>query len=299
MSSKKNIPIYSDFNSSLRHLHLEEVDSKKLFYITKWEYKENFKIIYPLSRQNYYDITFFIEADFTHHLDTESFSLKNNSLHLITPGQAEHFETESLARPKGYAIYFYPEFLFGDFPQQKLFTELTFLRKENNNVFELSAQQSIEMQSLFQTMLIEQKNIQDHYAILKHYLLIILYKLKQIGTKDVAKEIQYAQTNKKIASAFQTLVSKNFLNNTSIEGYADILIITPKHLSEIVKLELGKTPKQIIQETLLLEAKLLLRHSTMNISEITFHLNFHDVSHFTKFFKNQTSTSPSQFRKKI
>ena len=84
MIHKKQIPTYSDFNESLQHLHLQSyiTEKQKLFHIFKWHYTTPSQpIIYPLSRQEYYDITFFVKADFTHHINAVKYSLKNNSLH--------------------------------------------------------------------------------------------------------------------------------------------------------------------------------------------------------------------------
>ncbi|MCG8386374.1 MAG: helix-turn-helix transcriptional regulator, partial [Cytophagales bacterium] len=57
-----------------------------------------------------------------------------------------------------------------------------------------------------------------------------------------------------------------------------------------------KSTSKIIQERILQEAKILLKHSAWNISEIAYALGFNEVTHFNKFFKQQLSLTPSSFR---
>jgi len=58
-----------------------------------------------------------------------------------------------------------------------------------------------------------------------------------------------------------------------------------------------KTAKRIITEYLILESKSLLNQSTKTINDIAFQLGFNDTSNFIAFFKKNTSSTPSQYRK--
>jgi AraC-like DNA-binding protein len=44
------------------------------------------------------------------------------------------------------------------------------------------------------------------------------------------------------------------------------------------------------------EAKILLKQTDWNISEIAYSLGFEEVAHFSNFFKRQTSLAPLVFR---
>lgn len=47
---------------------------------------------------------------------------------------------------------------------------------------------------------------------------------------------------------------------------------------------------------MILEAKNLLKYSTMSIQEISYSLNFPNQSFFGKYFKNHTGQTPSEYR---
>ena len=68
------------------------------------------------------------------------------------------------------------------------------------------------------------------------------------------------------------------------------------HLNRAVKEITEKTTSNIIAERILQEAKIMLKHSEWNVSEIANALGFTEVSHFNSFFKNKVQTSPLKYR---
>lgn len=55
----------------------------------------------------------------------------------------------------------------------------------------------------------------------------------------------------------------------------------------------------MIQEKIILEAKRLLLHSTLNVAQVGYRLGFEDPSYFVKYFKRHSKQSPLEFRKSI
>ena len=60
----------------------------------------------------------------------------------------------------------------------------------------------------------------------------------------------------------------------------------------------GLPAATIISNRVILEAKRLLVNKEISVTEISYLLNFQDVSYFVKFFKKYTDFTPEQFRKK-
>ena len=69
------------------------------------------------------------------------------------------------------------------------------------------------------------------------------------------------------------------------------------HLNKALKETIGKTTSQVIGERILQEAKILLKQTDLNISEIAYALGFSEATHFNSFFKKHTQISPSKFRR--
>uniref|UniRef100_UPI004055F487 helix-turn-helix domain-containing protein n=1 Tax=Alistipes sp. TaxID=1872444 RepID=UPI004055F487 len=101
-----------------------------------------------------------------------------------------------------------------------------------------------------------------------------------------------------IFEEFTTLLQQYNKQERNVSFYAKKMGITPKYLSSIVKDVSGKTAARWIDESVILEAKSLLKYSGLSIQEIAYQLNFSTQSFFGKYFKQHTGTSPSRFKHK-
>jgi len=99
-----------------------------------------------------------------------------------------------------------------------------------------------------------------------------------------------------IIRKFNLLVEANFRTEHSVSFYAQQLCKSPKTLSNLFAIYNDKTPSQLIQERILIEAKRLLTYTTKSVKQITFELGFEDVAYFSNYFKKHTSLSPIEFR---
>lgn len=80
-----------------------------------------------------------------------------------------------------------------------------------------------------------------------------------------------------------------------IKDLADLLFVSPKHLSNTIQEVLGKSPCDIYEERLIEISKELLLTTNKPISHIAQTLTY-DPSNFTKFFKSFEGKTPKQFR---
>lgn len=118
------------------------------------------------------------------------------------------------------------------------------------------------------------------------------------STQGASNRISNGISNReKIAQAFRKLVAEHFPEHKEVAFYATALHITPKYLSEVLQAELGKPAKAFIDEYVVMEAKSLLKQTSLSIQEICYWLGFEDASHFNKSFKKLTNTTPTEYRK--
>lgn len=107
------------------------------------------------------------------------------------------------------------------------------------------------------------------------------------------------QTNcERILRDFLFLLERYHKTERSIKFYAAQMKLTPKYLSTSVKMASGKTCSKWIEDYVLLEAKMLLKQGSLNVGEISEHLNFPTQSMFGRFFKQATGITPKKYKEK-
>ncbi|WP_343743814.1 helix-turn-helix domain-containing protein [Chitinophaga sp.] len=159
------------------------------------------------------------------------------------------------------------------------------------------AQQKLQLLS---DVFIEEFKTSDH---IQHEMLLMLLKRLIIYVTSLAKS-GYLPSKKlpderfHIIRKFNLLVEANFKTEHSVSFYAGLLCKSPKTLSNLFALYNQKTPSQIIQDRIVVEARRLLVYTDKSIKHITFELGFEDIAYFSNFFKKNTGTSPSDFRNK-
>lgn len=99
-----------------------------------------------------------------------------------------------------------------------------------------------------------------------------------------------------LTQSFQQAVDAHFHHRLKVQEYAEMLGVSLNHLVETVRLTTGQTPKRMVQERLLLEAKRLLVHTQQPINAISDVLTFQNASQFSRWFRNGVGTTPNQFR---
>ena len=92
------------------------------------------------------------------------------------------------------------------------------------------------------------------------------------------------------------LIDEHFRKERLISFYAERLAMTADRLNDHVKRATGVTAGHLIRQRVLTEAKRQLVFTTQAIHEIAYDLAFSDPSHFTRFFRKQTGTTPQAFR---
>lgn len=117
---------------------------------------------------------------------------------------------------------------------------------------------------------------------------------KQGNNQDKTHPINPKQSD--LLREFNYLVEVHFRSKHTVADYAELLFKSPKTLSNTFK-KLGlKSPIQLIQERLQLEARRLLSYTEKDISLISDELGFNDIQSFSRFFKNQEGCSPTEYR---
>ncbi|PRZ21166.1 AraC family transcriptional regulator [Flavobacterium granuli] len=105
--------------------------------------------------------------------------------------------------------------------------------------------------------------------------------------------------NKIYYRRFVQLIKEQKSFKISIEDYASRLNISSGHLNRICKDVSGLSPKDIVIDFFIDEAKIYLRNFDMSIAEISYELDIEDPAYFTRLFKKRTELTPKEFRNQL
>ncbi|HTJ12379.1 MAG TPA: helix-turn-helix transcriptional regulator [Dinghuibacter sp.] len=197
----------------------------------------------------------------------------------------------------GYVCVFTAAFFhhFGSLTQYPLF------QPGGTPVFELTEPQYAEAETLFRRMLAE---LGAGHAHRDDALRVCIFEIAHYALRlRPAGDSTQAPSNR-VADLFLELLERQFPIGDTRErlalrtpaDFAAQLSIHVNYLNKSLKEATGKTTTDLLGERILQEAKVLLRGTRWNVSEIAYALGFPEAPNFNTFFRQKTQLSPTQFR---
>lgn len=109
-------------------------------------------------------------------------------------------------------------------------------------------------------------------------------------------KIESSSRADELCSRFVSLLSQTKGTRRTIGWFAKELCVSNHYLSMAVKQSSDQSVKNIIDNAVVMEIKILLRHSDLSVSQIADRLEFSNSSFLCKFFKAKTGITPLQYR---
>lgn len=255
--------------------------------------------VIPYKRRDFYKIMLVKGGSKVHYAD-RIYEVRNQALSFSNPMIPYKWEHLDRIREGVYCI-FNPQLFhqFGQFQQYEVF------QPQGIHLFELTDQQAKEVREIFGKM---ENEFNSDYKYKFDMIRNLIFELIHLGVKMQPAglvEKHHVNASQRIAALFSDLLERQFpidenhtsINLRSASDFADQLNVHVNHLNRAVKEVTQKTTTQLITERILQESKVLLKHSSWNVSEVAYSLGFNEVTHFNNFFKKQLNLSPTQFRK--
>lgn len=199
---------------------------------------------------------------------------------------------------RGYYCHFDTNLLTKRWQKQDLEREFSFLNFLGNPVVSIDNESVRQVEMILERLWTEyQKKRTDSGDIFRIYLLALFIELKQMAAAD--PQSVPAQTDS--AAARFTQLYKNALNQfiyekQQVAEYAELLNISPNHLNKCVKTATGQSARALLDEMLLMEAKVLLNQTDLTVSEIAYRIGKQDPSNFNRFFRNKIGMTPKEYQ---
>ena len=230
-------------------------------------------------------------------VDTRIYDVRRNMIVILSPHSVVK-TVKCTANAAAYVLSFSKAFV--DNIQIDISTSLpVYMRFGKNPCLQLTQSDVDEIRQVFRLIKTMLQSDKEHYRneIIRSLFVSAFYIITDINQRSVKDE--YRQGRCEILfERFMDLLAQHNKRERNVSFYARQMNITPKYLSTVVKQVSGKTAARWIDESVILEAKTLLKYSGMSIQEIAYHLNFSTQSFFGKYFKQHTGISPSRFKRK-
>ena len=173
------------------------------------------------------------------------------------------------------------------------FTHLSQLQK--NIILSLTPQESYQFKSYFDLMWNILQESPFHREVIQHLLVSLLYNIEYLAHNN--GNAQNHQTRQEeIFQRFISLVNTYSKKERNVVFYADKLCLTPRYRNTVVRQTSQQTVMDWINQSIILEAKVLLKHSNLLVYQISDELNFPNPSFFCKFFKRMTGITPREYQ---
>ena len=259
-------------------------------------YKEFGDTLTTPHRTGFYHIIWFQKGSPVHFIDFNPVNIKPNTVLFLNKDIVLRFDNKG--NFDGKAILFTDSF-FCKTKSDTKFLQSTILF---NDLFAVSQLQlhnsSIQFGQLFQEMETELTNKKDNYQsdILQNQLHNLLLLSDRERRKQNFTEVKKS-ADLDYVMLFKDLLENQFNKQKLVSNYAGQLRVTQKRLNQATSKILDKSPKEIIDERIMLEAKRLLAHTNLSVKEIGFALGFDESTNFTKYFRKHHKITPIEFRK--
>ena len=101
-----------------------------------------------------------------------------------------------------------------------------------------------------------------------------------------------------IFNHFCELVVRHYRESREIKFYANLLNLTPKHLSKVIRMATnGLSPAEWIEQYVIAQAKrLIATRATQTLQETAYLLGFSEPISFYRYFKRVTGMTAKQYR---
>lgn len=135
--------------------------------------------------------------------------------------------------------------------------------------------------------------------IVSNIELLLNYCLRFYDRQFITREEINHSVVKRFIELLDDYISTKALQDglPTVSYFAGKCCLSSGYFGNLVRMETGRTAKDIISDHLLTHAKQLLNEETLTITMISNRLGFEYPQHFVRFFKSHTGKTPSAYRK--
>lgn len=248
-------------------------------------------------RTEYYELIFCLNGDYKKSIGPFLFDVYPHSIHLVSPAFIHSSEAVNQDDLLLYRISFKKEFLTNNFLKENILDNLLEVNPDYPPIYGVSEKSYLSIKALYEKIKVEsQEENAFHLPLIRLMVMELLYEMNRACEKCLLNSTRHLSRQYQLVNQFKKLVQDQFLMLKTVQEYANLMFVSSKYLTEVVKSETGQNALHVIHNRLFLEAQYLLSSSGLSVKEIADQLKFDNSSHFSRFFKRFAGINPSEFK---
>lgn len=267
------------------------IPGKDLIDVVKYEDCKSLRLACDGLTSDFFMMAFKRNMTDLHWFGNTEYDITSAFLYFIKPHQIHQWNVD---KPwKGYHILISPILL------QQYNIDFSFFQYDINEALFLTDAEQLQIENLFKQILDEhQKHNYELDLLLAYCNLIFTYIGKCYKRQFETRQPLY----NRIVIEFKKLLSTYYSNEPNelptVQYFAEQLHLSSNYFGDLIKYNTGKTPSELIQATIISEAKKRLNNTNKTIAEIGYDLGFEYPTYFARMFKKYTGLTPTAYRDK-
>lgn len=232
------------------------------------------------------------------------FDFNEGVLSFMAPSQVFSMASANKDEPvekSGWVVYIHPDFIWNT-PLATTIKHYDFWDYTLHEALFLSAKEEATLLNILQTIEQEYSANLDRFS--KQIIISQIESLLNYADRFYHRQfLTREKANHQVLERLETLLQEHFDSNDlaerglpTVRYVADYLHLSPKYLSNLLRVVTGQNTQQHIHAKLIAKAKEKLSTTTLTVSEIAYELGFEHLQSFSKLFKTKTNLSPLEFR---
>lgn len=230
------------------------------------------------------------------------YDYQEGTLVFIAPGQTAGAADGGVTlNPKGWALMFQPELLYGT-PLARRMKEYSFFSYDSNEALHMSEREKRIVLNCFLEIREELEHAIDRHSrriIAANIEVLLNHCVRFYDRQFVTREIP----NRGVLARFEELLAGYFdserpqtLGLPTVRYCADTLHLSPNYFGDLIKKETGKSAQEYIRDALVAGIKERLADEDLSVSEIAYGMGFKYPQHLSRLFKKAVGMTPQEYR---
>lgn len=229
------------------------------------------------------------------------YDCKNGTMIFMAPKQEVKI-TGLKVESTGKTIIFHEDFIRGHLIKEEI-KSYHYFSYAVNEALHLSPKEEQMMTGLINNIEVEYHNNQDEFSkdlILSQLGTLLKYANRFYHRQFLYRKVKNSDLLKKFIDEVENFIEENKLEEKTIpaiEDLANAMAMTPRYLSDALKVETGKTAMENLHLHMIDKAKDMLLKSNTTVATVAYGLGFEYPQYFARLFKKKTGMTPTEYRK--